>query len=364
MSARLSDKGRAFTLVELLVSMAVLSLFMIVLLLLTDSVQKLWRRSSGSTESFASARAAFDVMTRRLSQATLNTYLDYYDSSGSRRPAITSTSTAAEKAAADAFVPASYGRASDLHFRSGLASGILGSGTNSAAHGVFFLAPLGYTDNHANYRDLPNLLNPVAYFVEFADDSAEVPQFLKNGGVPARSRYRLVEVVQPAQEFTGYPALSDTDPGNDNNWISAAGGLKGSVHKHFLAENVIAVVIRPELAEQDTAAAGLSEAWNLTNGYSYNSRAGRTAAKDKMQFAQMPPLIRLVMVSVDERDAARLTNGNTPPAAFDTSDLFVDPDKLEENLATLESRLVAARVQYHVFSSVISLRAAKWSNTN
>lgn len=353
MSARLSDKGRAFTLVELLVSMAVLSLFVVLLLSLTDSVQKLWRRSSASAGAFASGRASFDIVSRRLSQATLNTYLDYYDQSWNRRDSTNPT-----------FAPAYYGRASDLHFRSGVASKILGAGVQAVTHGVFFFAPLGFTNNDANYRDLPNLLNPVAYFVEFADDSAEIPQFLKNASLPARGRYRLVEVVQPAQDFKGFAALSDTDPVNDNDWISAAGGLKGSGHKHFLAENIIALIIRPELATQDAAAASLPTAWNLTTGYSYNSRAGRSTAKDKMQFAQMPPLVRLVMVSVDEHDAARLANGNTPPAAFDTSGLFVDPDKLEENLATLEQRLVAAHVQYHVFSSVISVRVAKWSNAN
>ncbi|MBC8001055.1 MAG: Verru_Chthon cassette protein C [Opitutaceae bacterium] len=344
---------RGFTLVELLVSMAVLSIFLVVLLMLTDISQKLWRRTSSSIQMFERARASFDVITRRLSQATVSTYLDYYDSSGARRNPTSTT-----------FVPSSYGRASDLHFRSGVTSAILGSGIAAPTHGAFFFAPLGFTDNNASYRDLPNLVNPVGYFVEFANDASERPAFLQSAGLPDRYRYRLIEVVQPAQDFKGYPALTDTDLTNDSNWLTEAGGLKASTFKHTLAENIIAFVVRPELSERDAAAAGLPKPWNLTDGYSYNSRAGKINAKDKMQFAQLPPLVRVSMVAVDENVAARLTTGSTPPAVFDTSSLFLDPDKFDADLQTLEASLSAARVQFRTFSSVISLRAAKWSQAN
>jgi len=360
-----SARPQAFTLIELLVAMAVLTLFVTVLLLVTDSSQKLWRRTSSSIQMFDAARVSYDVLTRRLSQATLNPYLDYYDSTWTRRdPGNT------------AFVPAHYGRASDLHFRSGPVAGavnptlqlpILGtppSGTTYATHSAFFFAPLGFTDNNASYRDLPNLLNPVGYYVEFADDNADRPAFLNAAGLPARYRYRLVEIVQPAQGFKGYPALSDTTTSNDIDWITGANGLKPSTYKHTLAENVIAFVVRPEVAEKDATAAGLTKGWNLTDGYSYNSRAGRSGPKDMMQFSQMPPLLRIAMVTVDESAAKRLTTGNTPPAIFSTTGLFVDPDNLDTDIKTLEDRLAANGIQFHTFNSVVSLRAAKWSKAN
>jgi len=351
--------GRAFTLVELLVSIAVLSIFVLVLSTLSEGTFRLWRGTASSVQMFDGARAAFDIMGKRLGQATLNTYLDYYDASWKRRVPGNSS-----------FVPAEYARASDLHFLSGRNALVLGNATAHPAHGVFFFAPLGFTDNSAAYRDLPNLLNPTAYFVEFGDDAGTQPGFLQ-GKLPSRNRYRLVEVVQPSQNFTAYPKFTDgDDPSNDRDWITGTGGLAAATGaKHYLAENVIALVLRPELSERDALAISPgSKPWNpilASNGnYTYDSRASVAPTANAItarQFAQLPPLLRVVMVAVDETSAARVANGSTPPAVFDTSTLFVDPDQLDADLALLEQRLASNRIRYRVFNTVLPLRGAKWN---
>ena len=75
----------AFTLVELMVSVVIVMLLMLLLLTITDATRKTWVTTTARAEQFRGARAGFESMTRRLSQATLNTYWDYFDASGAAR---------------------------------------------------------------------------------------------------------------------------------------------------------------------------------------------------------------------------------------------------------------------------------------
>lgn len=339
----------AFTLVELLVTMAVLSIIALLLLSVTDSAFKLWRSTSTSITMFENARAAYDVMTRRISQATVNTYLDYYGSDWKRRNPATSGT----------FTPSFYGRASDLHFRSGAAAPLMGG--QQQGHGIFFFAPLGFTDNNATYADLPNLLNACGYYVEWGADTNLRPSFLSN--LPTRHRFRLMENFLPSQNFTNYPQFTDTIDNNDNLWIT--NGLKGAnARRHALAENILALIIRPEVATQDATLMGFANAYNLTTDYEYDSRLGRDLGSPyDIQFAQLPPMLRVVMVAVDEAGAARLIGSSTSmPDAFKLNAAwFKDPAKLDEDLLAFSNQLTAARVQFRIFNQVIPLRGAKFS---
>ncbi len=346
-----------FTLLELLVSMAVISIFVLLLFSVTDNSFKLWRSTQSSIAMFDEARAAFDTMSRRLSQATVNTYLDYYDSNWTRRQPNNA-----------AFVPARYGRASDLHFLSGPTSQVAppAFATNHPGHGVFFFAPLGYTDSDPNYADLPNLLNACGYYVEWGSDAGFRPSFLSP--LPVKHRFRLIENILPSQNFkpsssggndNGYPAF--TDPaGDDYAWVSTS--LAGNPRKHVLADNIIALIIRPEVPEQDANSLGLTGKEGITSDYLYDSRAGRGSEISAAQFAQLPPMLRVIMVAISEKDAARLINGTTPPDALKLKNTwFTDPTKLDTDLKALSDQLAAAGVQFRIFNQVIALRAAKFS---
>ncbi len=113
-------RSRGFTLIELLVSVAILALLLLIIASIIDATRRTWGYASGRIEEFRGAREAFEAITSKLSQATLNPYWDYNDPND----------------------PTSYARQSELRFLSGPASSIL---SNSAAktHGVFFHRSLG-----------------------------------------------------------------------------------------------------------------------------------------------------------------------------------------------------------------------------
>ena len=348
-----------FSLLEVLVSTAVLALFVVLLTTITDSSFRLWRNTQSSIVSFDAARTAYDTLTRRLSKATLNTYLDYYDKDWYRRNSSNSGN----------FTATRYGRASDLHFVVDAAALM---GGNQQGKGVFFFAPLGFSNGNATLSDLPNLLNACGYYVEFGSDANLRPAFLST--LPNKNRYRLIENILPTQDFNtscgGYPAFTDTISTNDKLWITY--GLTGNNSvKNVLCENIIALIIRPEVAEKDVSLLGLPTAasYSLTGNYSYDSRKGESrpavtsSDPSALQFAQLPPMLRVVMVAVDEKNAARLTTDSNPPAAFKlNTNWFKDPANLDQDLADLEEQLIDAKVDFRIFNQVIPLRGAKFSS--
>jgi uncharacterized protein (TIGR02599 family) len=73
------DRASGFTLVEVLVSTALVVVIMALVLGTVDQTQRIFSRSSAKVAQFQSARRAFDAMTRRLGQSTLNTYYRAFD---------------------------------------------------------------------------------------------------------------------------------------------------------------------------------------------------------------------------------------------------------------------------------------------
>ena len=236
---------------------------------------------------------------------------------------------------------------------------------------MFFFAPLGFSNGNATLSDLPNLLNACGYYVEFGSDANLRPAFLSS--LPNKNRYRLIENILPTQDFNtscgGYPAFTDTISTNDKLWITY--GLTGNNSvKNVLCENIIALIIRPEVAEKDVSLLGLPTAasYSLTGNYSYDSRKGESrpavtsSDPSALQFAQLPPMLRVVMVAVDEKSAARLTTGTTPPTEFQLNPgWFQNPANLDQDLADLEEQLIDAKVDFRIFNQVIPLRGAKFS---
>ena len=157
------SKRPGFSIIELLVSVAVLSLVMVLVFQMLERTQSTFKKARDSVSEFKDARNGFDAITRRLSQATLNTFWQVE----------TNTTNVATK----------FGRQSDLHFVSGPATEIMGSPPSNAGnrvtHAMFFQAPTGYTEleskeaaslNTLKYGNFPNLLNAWGYFVEFGSD--------------------------------------------------------------------------------------------------------------------------------------------------------------------------------------------------
>lgn len=383
---------RAFTLIELMLSTAVLALLMALMLTVVGQTQQIWVRSSGKVAQFQASRTAFEAMTRNLSQATLNTY---YDLQFDRTPGPTLGQTKG------------YSRNSDLHFVSGKAAQAKFLGTDPATyptHAVFFQAPLGSTGEVTGtgataakkYRTLSNLLSATGYYVKWGIDDKR-PPFITSVGIPDRYRYRLMEVIQPAESF-GVFDTQRTPPPKANDWIQTALGIKtlptstdtsapsGKVDSsRALAENVVALVILPKLSDKDTAAPF------LTPNYEYDSRpvdgggarkAWATLTKGTTEynhFNQLPPVVQVTMVAIDEPSAVRQQSYSTSAPTW-TKTLFEtctkvedvakdlgDPDNLQPDtliyrLAPPPGTTSGPKMNYRIYTMDVVIRGSKWSN--
>jgi len=338
-----SPQGKkGFTLIEILVSTAILAMILVILLSITSQASTMWRYTSGRIEQFRQAREAFDLISRRLSQATLNTYWDYDDPTD----------------------PSRYVRQSELRFLSGPTETIAGgapSGKKWPFHGVFFQASLGASQPGQDLNGLNSLLNTWGYFIEFGSDAATRPAALTEDKVPLRYRFRLCELIQPANDLTIYnytSGKSGTQPKNltytGREWFTSALGSSSARPVHELAENVIALILMPKLSSDDDASGA-----QLAPNYLYDTTTSQADEKINSK-NQLPPVMQLTMVSLDENSARRLENGSTPPD-LGLNGLFTDASKYNDDLRLLEKTLSDKNLSYRVFTTSIKMREAKWS---
>jgi uncharacterized protein (TIGR02599 family) len=323
-----------FSLLEALVSMAVLSGILVVCFGILNTTGKAWKASSEKIDEFQSARRAFERITRTLSQATLNTYYDYYDSSRTRR----------QPSNASTFVPDLYGRQSELQFISGK-SLVTGSHTQ-VTHSVFFVAPLGYTQT-TGYSEMAKLLDAMGYFIEFDSDGTSRPDFLAQLTNPpaVRWRYRLLEFRQPSESLSIYQV-------SDHSWISS-GLAASSPPVYVIAENIIACVILPKLAEDATT---------LASAYEYDTRTTWTSGTQPATMHQLPPIVQVVLIAVSEASMARVQNGSAvPDLGFSYSEVFQTAANLEADLTSVTDALERKHLHYRIFRADVALREARWN---
>ncbi len=114
-----------------------------------------------------------------------------------------------------------------------------------------------------------------------------------------------------------------------------------------LAENIIALVLLPELSPHDADAATDP----IAPHFQYDSRAGDITSRTKHQ---LPPLLRVVMVAIDEPSAARLNppGSTTPPAVLSIlGTLFRDASSLDDDLGKLSTVLNNNNINYRIFDT-------------
>ncbi len=74
----------------------------------------------------------------------------------------------------------------------------------------------------------------------------------------------------------------------------------GAVH-HVLAENIVALVFIPKLPPKEDETGGL-----LAPNYSYDSTVNKPDEPNINPKNQLPPVVGVVMVAIDEESAAKL----------------------------------------------------------
>jgi len=346
---------RGFTLVELLVTMAILAILCLVLASFIDTVRRVWSATTSKVEQFREAREGFEAMTRRLSQATLNPFWDYERDANEN--------------------PLRYTRQSELRFRSGPGVAAYGApGQSRPAHGIFFQSPLGTVEN-SSFEAMSNLLNTVGYFIELGDDSATRPPFLTT---PTRTRFRLMEFIEPSEELTLYQYTSGRDNQGRVKNLSYTGDewfrlplqrIRGRV----VAENIIALVILPRFADSETRTSGVPfRADDLAPNYHYDSSQAGVDPETNTKH-QLPPILQVAIVAIDEASAARMDAADVERLRQKIEGLFQDASRWQTDLflsadaaggsqdSSLEGYLIDNRINYRIFTTNIGLKSAKWS---
>jgi len=369
----------AFTLIEMLVGVAVMALIMTLLFQVFSGTTDIWKNTTSKVGSFQSARAAFESISRNLSQSTLQVYLGYADSSGAPVP-LFNPSFKLPAGMGRNQIPTQYLRGSELHFVAGPTSDVFGdagvSGLTATGQCVFFQAPLGFVYDEL-YKPYEGLVTCGGYYLELIDTKDLQPSFISS-----QRGYRscLVEVLQPAENNAIYDstnALNANAPVADSNydlqWLRSAMSSKKS--RHVVAENIILLVFLPKLAPIDEKARnnGNADGTFLAPSYAYDSRSWESGYSGDGKVApytrnQLPPLVEVVMVALDERSAGRLAEkygAQAPLSALGMASAFRDPAALHGpsgDLAALETRLQSENLTYRVFRSDVQIEGAKWSD--
>ena len=300
---------RAFTLVEMMVSMAVLALMLAIVASITGQATKTVSRGSAQIDSFQAGRGGFDIITQTLAQATLNTYWDYDNAN----------------------TPTRYTRMSDLHFLINAPGG---------SQAIYFQAPEACSSTTA-YQQTRGLLNACGYYVKFDNDKDYRPAHITQD----RWRYRLMQALQPTEDLTVFKNNSAT-------WTTSLDSLAWPI-----AENVIALIAWPRTFYQDDPS-GLGN--QLTSNYRYDSRTG-----GGIQYAQLPPMVQITLIVIDESSAIRLANGSQPPSVIENAlaGKFIDVSKFQSDLTALQNTLTAAKITCRTMTCPVTLRESKWSST-
>lgn len=380
-----------FTLVEMLVSMTVVALLMGVLLQTVFQTQVIWTGARDRVEEFREARIAFEAITRRLSQASLNSVWDYDNPTA----------------------PTRYQRYSDLHFVSGPASlssggqGLLQTMDDAVTHAVFFQAPMGYAGEEvgggeAKYNNMEELLNGWGFYVEYRSESLDRPDFLRRDEAryPQTWGFSLMEFRQPSESVPLFlqgvdrrPLLASQSTASGlYSWYRD--GLVGgkappkpcdiTTGSRVLARNIMALVISPRLPTQG---AGTACDYDIAPGYFYDTREFQlssspnngtdrngTPVKQATRH-QLPPVLEVTLLALDSASwDSYLERGGDEGrykvflrTRFQSVGSLVSRGSsnyegtLRQDLASLESMLTEDKIGFRVFSSSVELRAAKWT---
>jgi uncharacterized protein (TIGR02599 family) len=378
-------RASGFTLIELVASAAVISLLMLMLVQMSKSTADTWSKGISKAEEFRESRRAFEMVTRRLATATLNTYWDYEYGKGVD-PANPKTNP-----------PIGYQRQSELRFRVlPLADKARETGFHPG-YGIFFQSPSASVDvsdpywstaftkkdDMAPVSRLDGLLNTWGYFLEVADTSPLMPDFLKATAQP-RYRSRLMEFREDATKLSVYKIPNNVP--RDDWFMTQLSNQESTRPVHMISENIIALVFLPRLSANDEAARranpGIGNQYQLlAPKFEYDSKAFNNYGNASLPnsalpnqinpYNQLPPVVQVAMVALDQNSANRLAVEASDPRKLDidtlTDSLFLQGESFETHdqvpgdLSKLEDRLLQRHLGYRIFTSNVSIRGARWS---
>jgi len=315
-----SNSHAAFTILEVLVASAVFIMLLGLLMSTISQTSTVTRRAMEKVSAFQGARSAFELLTSKLSQATMNSYWDYDSPT----------------------TPTKYIRKSELHFIVGPAGQDSLPGTSGTGQAVFFQAPGGVTGD-ATYSGMDNLLNAFGYYIDYKEESGLAFQTT----AATTYRYRLMRSVVNTEYLEVY---------TDNSTLGSA-WISGN-NSAVVAENIVYMAIWPRKATSEDSAGNA-----LTTTFAYNSRLNATSSPQPDTANQLPPTVQVTLVAIDETSAQRFCISSTAPTQISSafSGLFTTSSvsQFESDLETLAQQLTANGVNFRVFTTIVPMRESK-----
>jgi uncharacterized protein (TIGR02599 family) len=364
-----------FTLIEILVSMAILAIILVVLAQASNSLSQAVTQTTSEVRQFQAARDAFETMTRRISQATLNAYND--------------------TAANTQLSVSGYTRASELRFISGPASlavtalngvsgPLFGNYTNPyhPTHAIFFQAPLGnFANSPPAAANLVQMMNTCGYYIEWNSDVnlGVIPTFISSAIYIPRWRFRLMEMVEPSDSLTIYTKTSGGTTAS-NSWTYTGKDWFQTPYKNSnfrpIADNIILLAFLPMVAPQNALSppGGYADgtSTDLAPNYIYDTAPIQAAGSTPLVSQnQLPPMVQVLMIAVDEKSfyAYLVRQGNLTTGTYPTN-LGIDGPSANTTFltnATYTQRLAdilqvttalnSNHIKYRIFSTIVPMTA-------
>jgi len=327
-------QSQAFTTIEVLVASAILAVILVIALVMSSGVARLTTSTAARISTFQESRTAFDMMTRTLNQALLQTYWDY-DNPG---------------------VPKRYIRASELHLAAGRGADLTGW-ADAAGSAIFFQAPMGYSLK-PNLKSVSDLLNGVGFYVRYSP-SRDLPSYLQTTASSTET-WRLWMYLQPTEELKVYSIYNGLpQEKSDLSWFRDDIADKPE-YSHILANHVVLLLIRCEYP-------GADGQWNAQ--YAYDSRPVLEADKPPpVEMNQTPPIVHLTLVVIDEATATKLSDYKQGRYDLleDEPDLFREAGNYKDDIAKFEAHLQKGPIggipiRYRIFESTVNVSSSKWS---
>lgn len=352
---------QAFSLLELLVSMTILSALTALLILALSQTQETWARTKERIGQFREARISFETVEKRLSAATVNAYWGYDDPEH----------------------PEEYRRQSALHFVAGPAIKLFSSKLPVSGHATFFQAPFGFGGSDAGtlgggraFDGIEKGVNTWGYFVEFGPDNDAArpmrPEFLDYSlaARQPRFRFRLMEYRVPTEKMSlfeqnskGIPILDEASERTDlYQWFSDSD--RRTTNSNPIAENILFFGIRPRvpgMTPHETA---------IAPNYFFDSRRFQWSSSSSLLARQtrhqIPPVVDLFLVALEEPSFARYLEREGIEAASAlaayVNERFNNSKQLEQDLLEVEEYLIELGIQNRVFQTSIAIRTGKWQS--
>jgi len=357
-------RAAAFTLVELLVTITILTLLMTLVSEVISRTQNVVSNARSRTEAFQEARAAFESLTANLAQSTMDAVWAYHWNTNVNN--------------------SYFKRESDQHFVLGPNSDVL-TGNSEVSQAVFFQAPLGFAGSmagetgtvSAQLNQSQEILNCWGYYIAYGSDLDQRPTFLKTGAAalinPERQRFRLMEFRLPAEQSQLYDMeLGSASKTGSCGWFRGPFADSSTLEDHStpIAENVLAMILVPNSIQTESELKGdTTSQFVPEEDYSYNSRQFQwepSTLKAQRTRHQLPAMVQVTLIVTDEPSFQRfeLRQGSPTAAATALRSIFAgkfeNHTQHESDMNAVENALNQEQLNYKILSNSVALRGAKW----